>query len=54
MSQPELQELINREVILGTNEKLISRLLLVNDLVLKVSERYSQFQKKYSICRIGD
>lgn len=49
MSQPELQELINREVVLGTNEKLINRLLLVNDLVLKVSERYSQFQKKYSI-----
>lgn len=38
MSQPELQELINREVILGTNEKLINRLLLVNDLVLKVSD----------------
>lgn len=46
LSQPELQDLIHREVVLGTNEKLINRLLLVNDLITKVNERYNQFLQK--------
>ena len=49
LSQPELQDLIHREVMLGTNEKLINRLLLVNDLITKVNERYNQFLKKNSL-----
>ena len=46
LSQPELQDLIHCEVMLGTNEKLINRLLLVNDLITKVNERYNQFLQK--------
>ena len=46
LSQPELQDLIHREVVLGTNEKLINRLLLGNDLITKVNERYNQFLQK--------
>ena len=49
MSQPELQDLIQHEVMLGTNEKLINRLLLVNDLITKVNDRYNQFLKKNSL-----